>query len=268
MADLSWINPEVIEKKEEWKRLFQETGELRIDNFLKDEKAEFFYQWFTHEMAEDWWYTATFGPEGHGNVDYTVARTARRGTKEEIEASDGPDLDNCHKVAHQKFSYIFDRSMQNHWEECDCPQCSLVKWLEGDCSKFMLELIGYTEDQLKLTGTFLNRYRSGHFLAPHTDTPNGKIGQIYSMVKDWKPQYGGNLFYLNPDGEIREVIKPTFNRMSIFDTNLLPAHFVSHLSPYCPISRISATGWYSRAAAMIEKAKAEAVLQIVEGDTR
>ena len=262
MADLSWINPDILARKEEFKTSFQERGILSLDNFLKEEKANFFYDWFTKEHPEDWWYTASLGPEGHGDDAYARAKITRRGSPKELEETDGEILDACQSVAHQKFSYIFDRTMQNHVDNCPCPQCSIINWLETDCSELMLELTGYTKDQLRLTSTFVNRYRAGHFLAPHTDTPNGRLGQIYSLVKDWKPQYGGNLYYLEHGDEIKEVVKPQFNRLQIFDTHLLPAHFVSHLSPSCPIPRISVTGWYSKAAAEIEKAKEEAYKEL------
>ena len=42
---------------------------------------------------------------------------------------------------------------------------------------------------------FLSRYKSGHFLAPHSDINNGKLAFVFNLTKNWKPQYGGPTFF-------------------------------------------------------------------------
>jgi Rps23 Pro-64 3,4-dihydroxylase Tpa1-like proline 4-hydroxylase len=94
---------------------------------------------------------------------------------------------------------------------------------------------------------FSSRFRAGQFLSPHHDSKKGKIGCVFSLSKDWKPQDGGLLHFMEDDYKtVTKVVQPIFNRLAMFDIvtrNGVP-HFVSHVVPGCKKHRISVTGWF------------------------
>ncbi len=99
----------------------------------------------------------------------------------------------------------------------------------------------------KLNTLFVSKYTSNCFLSTHSDHGNGKIAFVIHISKDWKPQYGGHLHFLNNErNKIIETFCPEYNSLMIFEVpepNGIP-HFVSHVAPNVPIPRIAITGWY------------------------
>jgi Rps23 Pro-64 3,4-dihydroxylase Tpa1-like proline 4-hydroxylase len=102
------------------------------------------------------------------------------------------------------------------------------------------------ENLTKLNDIFISKYTKNCFLGPHCDKQNGKIAITIYLSKNWKPQYGGNLCFLNDNRtEIIETITPKFNSMALFNIPQLTGipHFVSHNN--CNQSRYTITIWYS-----------------------
>ena len=94
---------------------------------------------------------------------------------------------------------------------------------------------------------FISKYKSGHFLSPHSDIGNGKIAFVLNLTKNWKPQYGGILHFLNEErNEIIESFVPQFNSLILFEVpeKGIP-HFVSHVVPDTKNTRYAITGWLS-----------------------
>jgi len=154
----------------------------------------------------------------------------------------GADVNKA--FSQDRFSYIFHRAMNNRnpsMIENDIRQAlgssAFINYLN--------EITGL--NLTKLTTLFMSRYRSGHFLSPHSDTGNGKIAFVISLSKNWLPQYGGLLHFLSDDRtEIVETYCPKFNHMVIFqvDENNKHPHFVSHVAPNVQHNRISIVGWF------------------------
>jgi Rps23 Pro-64 3,4-dihydroxylase Tpa1-like proline 4-hydroxylase len=100
----------------------------------------------------------------------------------------------------------------------------------------------------KLTSIFISRYKTGHFLSPHSDKNNGKIGFVINLSRNWKPHYGGNLHIMDKSREnVIYTFTPSFNNLIFFEIppeNGIP-HFVSHVSPSIKNMRFAVTGWLS-----------------------
>jgi Rps23 Pro-64 3,4-dihydroxylase Tpa1-like proline 4-hydroxylase len=142
-----------------------------------------------------------------------------------------------------RFSYIFHRTMNN--KNPSLIEQNLRHLLES--KDFINFLNSVTNMNLtKLTTMFMSRYRSGHFLSPHSDKGNGRLAFVISLSKDWKPQYGGLLHFLSKDREtIIDTYCSIFNNMIIFGVDELDQpHFVSHVSLNVLFNRISIGGWY------------------------
>jgi Rps23 Pro-64 3,4-dihydroxylase Tpa1-like proline 4-hydroxylase len=144
-----------------------------------------------------------------------------------------------------KFAYVFYRTM------CD----KKVHFLPEKTMRDLLMSPYFVDLIYKMTGIhvtqlnqmFLSRYKSGHFLAPHSDVNNGKIAFVINFSAGWKPQYGGVLHFLSEDRrDIIDSYVPKFNSMMIFEVpeKGIP-HFVSHIAPNVRHTRYALTGWYS-----------------------
>ena len=94
---------------------------------------------------------------------------------------------------------------------------------------------------------FSSRFLSNFFLSPHGDKGKGKIGFVYSLSKSWRPEWGGNLHFMEDDYKtVTRTIVPIFNRLTLFD---IPSrdgvpHYVSHVVPDVRVKRLSITGWF------------------------
>lgn len=100
----------------------------------------------------------------------------------------------------------------------------------------------------QLTTLFLSKYKSGNFLSPHSDKGNGRLAFVLNLSMGWKPQYGGNLHFMNEDRtEIIETVVPEYNSFYVFyvpDGTGIP-HFVGHVAPGIKVSRYAVTGWFN-----------------------
>jgi len=232
------VNPNL--NLEELQKTFNEKGYVVVDNYLKEDIAEQLYQFFAYDMPPEWWSVATFPAEGQDGVEYN------RNIVENEES-----IINARKYAEEAFgqdlfSYAFHRTLEDHYEDCTCDECQLRKIMD---SKETYDIISKITD-LKIISAnelFAACYVPGDFLSPHQDSPNGIIGFVLQLTKDWKPQYGGLLHFLNDEGTIVENIEvPKFNSLTMF---LLPKdkgklHYVSHVNPGVKEIRLSFTGWF------------------------
>lgn len=211
-----------------------------IQNFLKPEFAESFYQWFTEEMPSDWWEVSTcpaYGVEKPSfirNLQENQNEIKER-YQEALEAfSDG------------RFAYNFYRTLDNHVEECNCTECQIRHWLvDSECLDFISNVTN--EKYVDSDEVFAACYVQGDFLSPHVDSPNGTLGFVLQLTKDWLPEYGGLLHFMDDERKIVERIEvPEFNSLTLFylPKNKGKWHFVSAVSPGTPEVRLTYTGWF------------------------
>lgn len=88
-------------------------------------------------------------------------------------------------------------------------------------------------------------YGPGHFLTCHDDGnigKNRKFAYVFSLCRDWKAEWGGQLQFLDADGNVTQSFVPKYNTVSILEVP--QDHHVSQVSEFTPNSRLSITGWY------------------------
>jgi len=233
------INPNL--DVEQLNKTFKEKGYVVVNDYLKTDVAEELYQFFAYDMPPEWWSVATFPSIDGDGVTYN--RNQEENADDIIEAR----LFAEQAFGKNRFSYAFHRTLNDHYDDCACTECEAREFLNSNES---FDFISSVTD-LKITGAnelFAACYVPGDFLSPHQDSPNGIIGFVYQLTKEWRPEYGGLLHFLNDDGDVIENIEvPTFNTLTMF---LLPKdkgklHYVSHVNPGTPEIRLSLTGWYS-----------------------
>jgi Rps23 Pro-64 3,4-dihydroxylase Tpa1-like proline 4-hydroxylase len=231
--------------RDELKKSFEKDKNITIAPFLDEESADKMHEFFYYDMPEGWWSTSTLSGEDSKEYEKTSPLHLRRlkGNMELISQSCQKAQDSFVKG---KFSYIFDRTQDDHHEGCECLECHFREFLK---SPDMISLVNeITGSDIETSGeVFASRYKAGHFLSPHHDMNKGKVGFVYSLTKDWRPQWGGNLYILEDDyTTIKKTVLSTYNRLVMFDIpsqNGIP-HFVSHVVNQVPYSRTSITGWF------------------------
>jgi len=228
------INPENL--KEE----FITKGSIILRNFLDDNYAETLYNFFNSGMPNNWWY-AVSSPGSDGYIKYIRDFEENQDEiRREKESSDNLFKSN-------NFTYHFYRTSGDHVQGCYCTECNFRDWLKSDeIINFLSKISGI---EIKNFSTmFGSKYSQGCFLSPHHDDTLGQIGFVLQLTKDWKPQWGGILHFLDDDQKIiLESEVPTFNTLTLFH---IPEgkgkwHYVSHVNPGVTSNRIAYSGWYT-----------------------
>ena len=88
-------------------------------------------------------------------------------------------------------------------------------------------------------------YGPGHFLTRHVDEGadrERRAAYVLGLTKDWQPDWGGLLLFLNERQDVMEGFLPRFNVLTIFDIKYL--HTVTQVSSFAGAVRYSVTGWF------------------------
>ena len=132
------------------------------------------------------------------------------------------------------YSFLYTNS---HQETCTCVCCGIQKRFRNNPPK---ECEG-----MKIQDDFVSIYRPGDFLTQHTDNVSGRQWAFtYTITELWRPEWGGLLNIDRGKGKW-EAYHPIFNRLILMEVKDNKAnHFVSAVTPDCPINRITYSGWY------------------------
>jgi len=234
---MSIINSEI--SPSEFSQKFLNEGSVVIRNFLKEEYVENLNNFFTSGMPENWWYSVSY-PGTQGFVRY-IRNFVENKSEIEFERKYSEKLFN-----EGAYTYHFFRTAGDHYENCSCTECEFRRWLRSDeIINFLSNLSGF---EIKNFSTmFASRYSEGCFLSPHHDDTLGSIGFVLQLTKDWRPEWGGVLHFLDDNRKVIEYSEvPTFNTLTLFH---IPEgkgkwHYVSHVNPGITSNRIAYSGWY------------------------
>jgi Rps23 Pro-64 3,4-dihydroxylase Tpa1-like proline 4-hydroxylase len=204
-----------------------------INNFLSNKFADFLYKQINQLPQQSW-----FNCVGFGNVK-VEKRWKPQNRKKHLMANELAKKSFCDN----NFSYNFKRNMGMRPKEMSKSENILRKIFSSEELYSIIEQI--TGDRpMKYSQLFLSQYKKGCFLAPHSDINRGKWAFVLNMTKDWKPQYGGVLHFLDDNREnIIDSYVPKFNSLVIFKVPKegIP-HFVSHVV-HENKKRFAITGW-------------------------
>ncbi len=224
-----------------FKNEFKLKRKVKINNFFQERFVDSLYN-FIVRMPETQFSTAC----GIRNIKYI---------KKNISSNLKGNMDNVNEAnktfSKGEFSYVFHRGMNNTPGEISFMETLIRTFLNSvEFKEFLCQITGLEISVLNTM--FLSKYKSGHFLSPHSDKGNGKIAFVINLTKNWLPQYGGNLHFLSEDrSTIIETWTPAFNNMVIFyvppeeERDVGMPHFVGHVAPGLKHSRYAITGWYS-----------------------
>lgn len=216
---------------------FRARGRVVIQDFLDPSFAE-----ALHRHMSQWreWALVTIVAGVHRNFDSAQM--------EHVGLEKRAQLDGLIAAqAASGFQYLFDRypladpactdphpdpMMQQAREFLDSKEfLGLMRQVTG------LEKVRFADGQM-------TRYRRGHFLTLHGDEAEGKnrlAAYVLGLTRDWVPDEGGQLQFIDRDGEVEQVVTPRFNSLVVF--RVPTPHLVSPVAPFTAKSRLSITGW-------------------------
>lgn len=88
-------------------------------------------------------------------------------------------------------------------------------------------------------------YHPGHYLTRHLDygaDHERRAAYVLGFARNWQPDWGGLLLFLNDRQDITEGYLPRFNALTIFDIKYL--HTVTQVSSFAGGVRRAITGWF------------------------
>jgi len=89
------------------------------------------------------------------------------------------------------------------------------------------------------------RYRPGQFLMPHEDEDvqeGRRYAYVLNLTRAWRPEWGGQLQFLDGDGAVLDTLSPRWNTLSLF--RVPQRHQVTLVAPWAGEPRHAITGWW------------------------
>ena len=156
-------------------------------------------------------------------------------------------LEAAYGHAREAFQFVYDSYMLGKaraegWDP-DLPLHAVLDFFNSpDYLGFVRYLTG--DDTITALNAQATRYRPGQFLTPHDDKHSGE-GRRYAYVLNlsprWKADWGGQLQFLDAEGNVIESLLPRWNTLSMF--KVPQPHLVSLVSPWAGENRLAITGW-------------------------
>jgi Rps23 Pro-64 3,4-dihydroxylase Tpa1-like proline 4-hydroxylase len=163
-------------------------------------------------------------PEQRQQIEAAIVEGARKGFQYSYEASRVAD-DEATRTADTRLVARFADFLNSR------PFLDFASELTG------LRNIAHVDAQA-------TRYSAGHFLTAHNDAVPGKnrlAAYVFNLTEDWRPDWGGQLQFIDADGHVAEAYVPKYNALNVFAVPTL--HAVSMVSTFAARSRYSITGW-------------------------
>lgn len=91
----------------------------------------------------------------------------------------------------------------------------------------------------------ITRYRRGHFLTLHDDHADGMqrvAAYVLNLTPHWSPDFGGQLQFVDAQGQIEASLSPRFNALCLF--SVPRPHLVGAVAPFVETARYALTGWF------------------------
>lgn len=214
-----------------------ERGWVVIENALRPEIAEALEQVLASQVP---WSLAYVDEGGSKKI---WAEELQRLSAEQISAVEQKAL----LQARQGFSFLYHTYMMiTAYQERRDPQLPLHKVTEyinkPEWLNVMRTITG--EQRIIKTSAQATRYSAGHFLTLHNDHQDNELryaAYVINLTREWKPDWGGLLHFIDEDGQVTDTVCPQFNCISLFKTPRL--HCVSSVAPYVQAQRLTITGW-------------------------
>jgi SM-20-related protein len=219
-----------------WRRELQVRSRVQIPSFLQVSAAEAFARELADrvpwQLAERSAGQSRTSPRGEYPTDDTYARLLQSGY---ARAADE------YQFAYD--SYMLVNAAKEGWD----PELLVHGVLKFLNTPQFIAFARYLSDDATIThvSAQCTRYRFGHYLMPHDDLHEGegrRYAYVINLSRDWRPDWGGQLQFLDEDGQVRDTFLPRWNSLSLF--RVPQRHHVTFVAPWAAHPRHAITGWW------------------------
>lgn len=219
-----------------WKSQLAARGRVQIADFLQPDAAERLRDCLAREM--------------HWTLAERSESTSRtRGREQALTDAEYRNvLDTAYARTRNEFQFVYDSYMlvcarKEGWN----PELVLHFMLDLLNSPAFLDFARYlsNDDAINAVNAQASRYRPGHFLTPHEDiseTEGRRYAYVINLTRNWKPEWGGLLQFIDAAGNVIDTFAPLWNSLSLFRVPAQRA--VSLVSPWAGEERLAITGWF------------------------
>lgn len=149
-----------------------------------------------------------------------------------------------------RFGYQFiyhNYPLWDLWTKGIAPDIYVFKFVEfvngPEFLSFIREISGVSS--IGMADSQGTLFKSGHFLARHTDRDHTfkgrRMAYVMNMSPVWRTEWGGILEFLDEAGNVEQGFMPCYNTLNLFYVPYW--HHVSYVTPFAGAGRYSITGW-------------------------
>ena len=219
-----------------WRRHLAMHGRVQVPGFLQDAAAEALAKELEQQVP---WQLAE-------RVTGT-SRTTPRGAYPD-DAAHAALLADAYAQAGERYQFAYDSYMlvkaaMEGWDPGLLVH-RVLQFLNGEPFIAFARYLGADESITHVTAQ-CTRYRPGHFLMPHDDQDvqeGRRFAFVMNLTREWRPDWGGQLQFLDEDGRITETLLPRWNTLSLF--RVPQRHQVTLVAPWAAHPRHAITGWW------------------------
>lgn len=219
-----------------WRGELASRGRVQIPGYLQAEAAERLHACLAREVP---WQTA--------ENSTGVARTTARGASLD-QTQERALLDAAHRRARDEYQFVYDtymlvRAVREGWDEGLLVRFVLEFFNSPEHLAFARHLTG--DHGIRSINAQCTRYRPGQFLQLHYDINSDedwRYAYVLNLSRDWRPDWGGLLHFVDERGEVVDTFLPRWNTLSLFKVPY--GHFVSLVAPWAKEPRLAITGWF------------------------
>lgn len=219
-----------------WRRHLAVHGRVQVPAFLQDTAAEALASELEQRVP---WHLAE-------RVS-GASRTSPRGEYPD-DAVHAARLREAYALAGDRYQFAYDSYMlvkaaMEGWDP-DLLVHRVLQFLNGPQFIAFARYLG-ADDTLTHVTAQCTRYRPGHFLMPHDDQDvqeGRRYAFVVNLTRDWRPDWGGQLQFLDGEGAIAETFLPRWNTLSLF--RVPQGHQVTLVAPWAAHPRHAITGWW------------------------
>ncbi len=219
-----------------WRRALAERSRVQIPDFLQPAAAVALARELSEavpwQLAERSTGASRTSPRGAYPDDAEYAGILQRGY---VRAAD------TYQFAYD--SYMLVKAGKEGWD----PELLVQSVLQFLNTPEFIHFAGHLANDMPIThaSAQCTRYRPGHYLMPHEDLDEDE-GRRYAFVinlsREWRPDWGGQLQFLDGDGGVTETFLPRWNSLSLF--RVPQRHQVTLVAPWAAQPRHAITGWW------------------------
>jgi SM-20-related protein len=140
-------------------------------------------------------------------------------------------------------SYMLIRAAKEGWD----PDLLAHRVLQFLNTPQFIEFARYLSDDAAIThvSAQCTRYRPGQYLMPHQDmevSEGRRFAYVINLSREWAPDWGGQLQFLDTEGNVVDTFLPRWNSLSLF--RVPQTHQVTLVVPWAKRPRHAITGWW------------------------